>query len=263
MLRNYLKSDFYRALTSWKWWFSIAGIALFFLYSTNGGYGDVCGKYYLTFWMSTGIIIYLFGTFLVSTWYIEDSQNKYWYHAVMRGSLGVYTLSKVLTCIAMSIFSMICGVFLFVAISSFSLPLIGNNGALLLSGSACSVLLNSKWVLLFFVYAAIEQGLLSSLLALISMYFSLYVKDRLFVISAPVILYYFLGNIVTDSFEKYDAYINIRNIYDAGCSIGSNPILHCLYVFAFTFILEGAIAFASYRKIKKEIRSEGHEKIWN
>ena len=256
MLRNYLKSDFYRALTGWKWWFSIIGIAIFFLGSTNGGYGDVCGKYYLTFWMSTGIIIYLFGTFFVSTWYIEDSQNKYWYHVVLRGKIWVYTLSKTLTCIIMSILSMICGLFLFVAVSSLSLPLIGENGALLLSDSACSLFLNSHQVLLFFLYAAVEQGLLSSLLALLSMYFSLYVKDRLFVISAPVILYYFLGNIITDSFERYDAYINIRNVYDAGRSITSSPIFHCIYVLMFTFVLEGVVSFASYRKIRKEIRGE-------
>lgn len=262
MLRNYIRADLYRAFTSWQVLAAVVGITGCFMLGSVGMYGgsDICQKYYLTFFQSVGTMIYIFGAVACSGYLIEDGEQHFWYHVIGRGGFRRYTISKVFTCMLISILTMVAGVLLFVAIMSTKYPLLNDNGPakLMLMYSIFSCFVNQKWILLYFVGAATVEGMLSGLLALASMYLSLFVKNRLFVISAPVIFYYFLENTLRDLVVDSD-YIELYTIFDSTCSLFDYRWMHLLYILAITLVGSALLGYGIHQKIRREVRCSRFE----
>ena len=95
---------------------------------------------------------------------------------------------------------MMLGILLFVLIMSFRLPLLSEQNSFVDSARIYNnfgFLLYSNTMVLYFICSAWMCGLMGGLFALLSAYLSLYERNRMFTICAPVIGVYFIDNFLT------------------------------------------------------------------
>ena len=149
----------------------------------------------------------------------------------------------------------VLGVLLFVLILSFRYPLLSEKNAFLpdrLTWSNFGFLLHDGTALLYFICAAWMCGLLGGIFALLSAYLSLYERNRLFIICAPVIGVYFINNFLTDTLHLPDA-ANILAIFDAEQAIFEARWLNIAYAVVVALAAFLVIGALTEKKIEREI----------
>ena len=95
-------------------------------------------------------------------------------------------------------------------------------------------------------------GLLGGIFALLSAYLSLYERNRLFTICAPVIGVYFINNFLTDTLHLPDA-ANILAIFDAEQAIFEARWLNIAYAVVVALAAFLVIGALTEKKIEREI----------
>lgn len=256
---KYLKTDFYRLISSKQFYIGIIGLAV--LYYASGfqfGFQEICASYICTKMSSVAILAYAFCAVPFSGCYVEDEENHFWYSAVQRGSIKKYAWSKVLVCFAGAVLAMVIGTALFVLILSIHYPMVLDEGAVsvqLREVDAFGFLLHDGTAFWYFICSAGMNGLLGGIFALLSAYLSLYEKNRLFTICTPVIGYYFLENFLTDVLHMPNA-ASLEVIFSSDISLFNNTLLDVVYALMAALIALSGIGTLTVRKIKREIHGD-------
>lgn len=254
-MKRYLKTDFYRMISSRQFYIAIVGIA--FLYYMSGfqfAFQDVCASYTYTKMLSIAILAYAFCAIPFSGCYVEDEENHFWYLAVQKGTIRKYVWSKVVVCFLGAVLSMILGVALFAGALHIRYPLVSDNAIAvqLREVDAFGFLLYKDTAFLYFVCSAGMNGLLGGIFALLSAYLSLYEKNRLFTICIPIIGYYFFENFFTNTLNMPDS-ANLDVIFSSDLSLFQNTLLDVFYAVVIAVIALVMIGILTVKKIEREI----------
>jgi hypothetical protein len=98
-------------------------------------------------------------------------------------------------------------------------------------------------------------GLLGGMLALFSMWLSLYVRNRMFSVCIPVVGFYFWDNYFGRIFGDL-IYLNFNGIYLQNGRVFSNPIISVLYALMLAIFVSVGFGNIILRKVQKEMRGE-------
>lgn len=160
----------------------------------------------------------------------EDLENRFVYLLVSRGSMKYYIISKCIVICFSAIMTMILGTFCFVLICRLQLPWVAQDDStyklLVLNGGLRVFLLKKQFIIYYFLFA-LQYGMLTAFLSLLSALFSLWIKDKFLILTLPVICYYVLSFFLNSIF--IDNRADLYNIFVATMNIWNNDLLSFLY----------------------------------
>jgi hypothetical protein len=259
-MKKYLKVDFFRLFTSKSLILSVCGVIL--VYFTGWIEMPYCKDvfqilYYIKLY-SICILMFAFSGVAYTNAILEDAEHKYWNLMVQKGKLRCYVWSKVIVCFCGAVAATVLGTLGFVLIARFRLPFLEPADFLIdgLSDVVClSSLMTPNRVLFYFAMDGLLTGLLGGMLALFSMWLSLYVRNRMFSVCIPVVGFYFWDNYFGRIFGDL-IYLNFNGIYLQNGRVFSNPILSVLYALILAVLVSVGFGTIILRKVQKEMRGE-------
>ncbi len=193
----YLKADLKRAACSIKFILSVLLTTGVLLLATQEGIAldtDVLYVFSLVMYGLPAMIILVCGATAFADSLCEDLEHKYVLQQVIRGDVEKYVTARVLSIFCITIISTALGIFLFSSILQIFLPWVDTSGLqydyLIHAGGLRFFLMNGRFPLYFFC-CGIQYGVLVGILALWAACLSMYIANRMLVLSAPMIIYYF------------------------------------------------------------------------
>lgn len=253
---KYMKADLYRLFSSSQFWFGVLGIALLYILGAYQAVivSNVYIAYFYNGWFSTVIMAYAFCAVSFAGCFVEDCEQGFWVQAVQRGNIYVYTWSKALVCFFSGVLTMVCGILLFALITNIWLPWVPDETFLQAQRTTDTfgILLKEQTILVYFACSAVKSGMLGGIFALLSAYVSLYEKNRLFTICAPVAGYYFIENLLISNM-KLPSYFDLLMIYGQGYSLFSNKIWDIFYAIFVSGIVLTVLGWMISKKVRSEI----------
>lgn len=250
-MKNYIKVDSYRVVCSGSFWIAVFGV---FFVNLLGRMQqtfslDVFTAQYYSNMYSLFILSFAFGSLAYANSLVEDAECKSWYLQIQRGSLKGYVRSKVLICFFSAVLATMMGTMLFVLVGRAEMPFLSEENFFYDSFATQSMFagfLTPERILLYFIVIAFMQGILAGILAMCSMLLSLFVRNRMFTITVPVIGFYFL----TTYLEKISPYLDLYNMYVYGAPVLGNNAGSFLYALVLAVIL--LILFDELIQLKME-----------
>lgn len=259
-MKKYLKSDFYRLLTSESVWGAAVGV--FFVYILGwfqvSYCPDVFGILYYIKMYSIFILIFAFGVSAFGNTLVEDAEHKYWYLMVQRGKIKPYIWSKMIACFCGAVLSITVGTMMFVLFARVRLPFLAEHNNIvdiIREHDSFKYFIVHQYILVYFFLTAVKMSFFGGILAIFSMLLSLYVKNRLFVICLPVVGFYFWNNYFYRLFGD-NFYIDFNSIYLANGKIFDNSFGCFAYALGLAIALGGLMGMLIETKVEKEIRGE-------
>lgn len=247
-LIKYLQMDFKRAFFSRKFIGSFIGVCGCWCLGAVVDCGWNISVLYVVSAVVYGmpfLLVDIFCTIPYALGIQEDLENRFVFLLVSRGSIKCYIIAKCIIICFSAIIAMILGTFCFVLICRLQLPWVAQNDStyelLLLNGGLRIFLLKKQFIIYYFLFA-LQYGMLTAFLSLLSALISLWVKDKFLILTLPVISYYvisfFMNSVFIDNradlYNIFVATMNIWNndllsyIYAVGCSIGGITIVGIL-----------------------------------
>lgn len=253
---KYLKTDFYRIITSWRFYAGIVGTGLLYLLAGYqlGVVPNVYMSYLYNGFLSTAILAYVFCSVPFSGCFIEDREHGYWLPAIQKGSLRDYIYSKVLSCFLSGVLTMVAGTLLFSFLLRLRLPFFQEFEGMdaVRMADRFGFLIREKTILLYFLCSAAVNGMLGGLFSVIAAFLSLYEPYRIFVICAPAVGFYFLENILINHMNL-PYWMSIWGIFSPGYSMSGNLSKDLLLAFGITLLILTVVGFGIQRKVGEEV----------
>lgn len=204
MVKNfmgYFRTDWRRLWKSGAWLIGMAGVAASLLFSlkTNEYFAghSMVNDYVFATDMAGFLIAYVFCAFPYAAAFSEDWEHKYIRYEIIRGNRKGYVLSKSAVIYVSSIAVMLGGTLLFLLLYRILFPWTEGNWdsyETFFAGSYGSVLKAGKQAGYCMLYA-LNLGLLSGMLSLFAAFCSIYISNRVLVLTTPVLLLDVLENI--------------------------------------------------------------------
>lgn len=256
-MRNYVKADFYRVITSRSFLGAVAGVfAMNMLGCMQCSFTvDVISIQYFSNMYSLFILVFAFGSMAYANSMVEDSEHKFWYLAIQKGNIQGYAKSKILTAFFSAIVATVLGTMLFVFVERVRMPFFDSGNIVIEEIAAHSVwgdLIRKGWGIAYFLGVSFLQGILAGILALVSMLLSLCVKSRMFTICIPVIGFYFFTNYL----GNMTGYLNLSSLYIAGMPVFENNLLSICYDLLLASVIYWGMEAAIIMKLEKEIKGK-------
>lgn len=258
---NFLRSDFRRALESVELYIGIAGMLLVLLFGCMDELNENSNVIHLVWYSCFGaqfLFVMIFGAVPYACALCEDIEYGYLQQEILRGNLTDYCLSKVVATLTTAIFSYVTAMMIFVGILRIKHPWIAEKDSVCTAAikrGSFHMLLEGNHYYLYFLLFAFQMGLLIGILALISLYVSLFIANKLLILSIPVIAYYFLSQSFIKAFPD-NYYVNLDYIFGGTKNVFGNDICSFLYAcLLFTVAVIIMLRFI-YSKLERRIVSE-------
>lgn len=255
---SYLYVDFVRAFTAPGFLVSILGVLLTLLCGCCGDEISDSSVIRLIWYSTFGIqflFVMIFGAIPYAGSICEDLEYGYIRQILIRGNLKGYCVSKIVIVLMSSICSFITGMLLFVSILRLRIQWIDISDSVyqsaIQSGSFREVIKNNHFYLYAFLFS-IQLGMLIGILSLVSVYISLYISNKLLVLSIPVMAYYFIVQYTAEIFPK-NKMLNINLVYGGTSNLFDNDILSFMYAVFLTIIVSVILACLIYLKLKRRL----------
>lgn len=237
---SYLKTDFKRLMCSAKPFISVVLTVGALLLATLEGIDLHAGVLYvfsLVMYGMPAMMILVCAAIAYADSFCEDMEHKYTMQQLIRGNVGSYISARMLSIFLAAMFTTVFSIFLFVNILHLHLAWVEVSGAdqydhLLRAGGLRIFLRNRKFELYFLCYG-MQYGLLSGILSLWASYLSLYISNRMLVLAAPMILYYFTDYLLAGIFPGM---VNLGWIFSASYNLFSDDLLSVLFAVAIIII---------------------------
>lgn len=263
-MKKYITMDIYRVLGSHDFYAGVLCVmfACWFCTYQMKDY-DVYTMFTYISWQGTYTLIYAAAAISYASAFLEDAEHQFWNVSVLRGDLKSYVLSKVLVCFLSSVFTMGLGMTLFCCVWHMEKPWsrFAESDMEIIQNIDCfRDLMTPETILLYFICGALLRGLLAGILSLVSVYISLYVKNRLFTLTVPVVAYFFLVNYLITGLGLSDMF-NVCYIFEPQGGIFADSIWQIPYALGISAVTVLIFAILIERKIHTEIRSEKKGKV--
>lgn len=231
----YLKADLKRMLCTVQFPLSVALAVAVLLIATLEEINlntDVLYVFTLVMYGMPAMIILVCGAVASADIICEDTEHKYIMQEILRGDIKTYLSAKILSIFLTTLLSTALALFLFANLLHIRLAWSGECCSqqyenLLRSGSFRSLLKNRNFEMYFSCYA-LQYGILSGILSLWAAYLSMFISNRMLVLSAPMLLYFF-----TDFFlaKLFTGSVYLALIFSPAYNLFSNDLLSALLVF--------------------------------
>lgn len=236
----YLKADIKRLLCSARLVLSVLlTVGVLLLASLEEIYWDagVLYVFSLVMYGMPAMMILICGAISFADSFCEDMEHKYLMQQMLRGNVSAYVAARMLSIFFAAMLTTALGIFLFVNILHLRLAWVEASGveqyeSLLRAGGLRKLLEGRSFELYFFCYG-MQYGVLSGILSLWASYLSFYISNRMLVLAAPMILYYFTDYLLTGIFPGR---VNLGLIFSASNNLFSNDFL-AQFIVAVTAII--------------------------
>lgn len=201
----YLKADFKRSICSIKFLLSVILTIGVLLLATQEGIAldtDVLYVFSIVMYGMPAMVILVCGAIAFADSLCEDTEHKYVLQQVIRGDLETYVTARILSIFCATIISTALGIFLFAGILHIRLPWADISGLqydhIIHAGGLRFFLIHELYPVYYFCYG-LQYGALVGIMALWAACLSIYVPNRMLVLSAPMIIYYFTDYALAES----------------------------------------------------------------
>lgn len=256
----YLYVDFLRAFTSPEFLISILGVLIILLWGCCGDEIRDSSVIRLIWYSTFGIqflFVMIFGAIPYAGSICEDLEYGYIRQILIRGNLKRYCVSKATIVLMSSICSFVTGMLLFVSILRLRLRWVDISDSVyqsaIRSGSFRELIKNNHFYVYVFLFS-IQLGMLIGILALVSVYISLFISNKLLVFSIPVMAYYFIVQYTAEIFPN-NKLLNINLVYGGTFNLFDNDILSFMYAIFLTIITGVILTWLIYSKLKGRLSS--------
>lgn len=255
---SYLRADFKRLLCSAKPAVSVAlTVAVLLLAVLEGIYLDagVLYVFSLVMYGMPAMMILVCGALAYADSFCQDAEQKYMIQQIVRGDAGAYILARICSIFLSAMLTTALGIFLFANILHLRLAWVAASGMEqyegLLRGGGLRIFLKSRRFELYFLCYGLQYGLLSGILSLWAAYLSLYLPNRMLVLAAPMILYYFTDYLLAGLFPGM---INLGLIFCASNNLLSDDLFSVLFAAGIAAVNLGLLWVLMARKIGRTVR---------
>lgn len=251
---KYFIADMQRLLQRREVYVGIAGVAASLFFSVSGNpQGTVVGNYLYGTYGAGFVLSFVFCTLAYGTVYSEDLENHYIRYSLIRGNLKGYVLTKTAAVFFSSVVVMAVGSALFGMVGSFRWPWIDNEiYNELVANSGYVWMAAEKRYILWLLSYGFQWGLLAGGLSQIAAFASLFITNRLLVLSVPLFAYQIITELSAKLAEKNSMW-SIQSVFDARYQMFGND--GKMFLWALVLGLGTAVLFglASYFGIKKRM----------
>ena len=194
---RYLEADFRRSICSARFVLSVILTIGVLLLATREGIAldtDVLYVFSIVMYGMPAMVILVCGAIAFADSLCEDMEQKYMLLQISRGDLETYVTARILSIFFATIASTALGIFLFAGILHIHLPWADTAGLqydhMIHAGGLRLFLTHELYPAYYFCYG-LQYGVLVGIMALWAACLSIYVPNRMLVLSAPMIIYYF------------------------------------------------------------------------
>ena len=258
---NYLKVDLIRAMWSWKFLIGILGVCLVMYIASLEGIASDTNVTYVVWLIVYGMLFMIslvFSAFPFAGCFCEDFEQKFAYSQIERGNMKSYAIAKVIAIMLVTSITMMLGMVLYVSLLHIKLPWFSEEDAICQSALTLGgfrAILQKEWYYLYFALFGLQYGILAGFLALLAAYVSLYITNKLLVLSVPFMSFYFISYYSRALFGDLEK-INLIYIFNATFNIWDNDIFsfgYAVLVGLIFMIILGSLIFA---KLKRKMNYE-------
>lgn len=258
-LLSYIKVDMYRCFCSWKFLAAIIGVILvsiIAIYSEDSDINSTIQIFCFVEGSMSSLLIMIFAAVPYADCFCDDYENKNNFLQIIRGNLKKYFFSKTLIIVISAIFTTIIGLIIFAIILRSFTPWFTNNG---IDGGIAKMSAIGKYIvsgnyLTFIFLYSLQLSIYLAVLSLIASFISLFISNRLLVLSTPIvasrILSYYSGII----FGK-NAF-TIGQLCNAEKGLWGNNIKSYVYPILIAIIMIVFVQALIYLKLKRRVESE-------
>lgn len=249
----YLKADLKRSLCSVKFPLSVILSVGVLLLATREGIAldaDVLYVFSIVMYGMPAMMILVCGAIVFADSLCEDMEHKYALQQVIRGDLKTYVTARLLSIFCATILSTALGVFLFAGMLHIRLPWADRAGLqydhIIHAGGLRIFLTHGMYPAYYFCYG-LQYGALVGIMAVWAACLSIYVPNRMLVLSAPMILYYFMDYALA---ELSSGALSMGLIFSPSNNLFLNDLLSVLLVIGIAFVnlcLAGKMMLMSLR----------------
>ncbi|MBO5303506.1 MAG: hypothetical protein J6A92_05595 [Lachnospiraceae bacterium] len=258
-MRKYLKMDINRAVCAKDFYIGILCVicACWFCTYQMKEY-DVYTMFTYISWQGTYTLVYAAAVISYAAVFLEDAEYQFWNLSVLRGDFKSYVWAKVLACFFVSTLTMTLGMTIFCFLWHLKNPwshFAASDMEVIQNMDCFRNLMKPETITLYFICGALLRSLLAGILSLIAAYVSLYIKNRLFVLTVPVVAYFFLVNYLMSGL-KLPEICNICYIFEPQGAIFSDSVWQIPYAIGVSAGIIFLLKIVIERKLYREIRSE-------
>lgn len=257
---RYLAMDFFRFIFSWRWIVGILGVVGTLLIAALEGIAlntNVLYVFSIVLYGMPSILTLVFCAFPYSACFCEDYEDRYIQLEVIRGDLHSYTYSKVVVIFISSVMTMAIGIMMYAGILRGFLPWITIGDShyenISLCGGLRRVFISGNYLLYYFLFG-IQFGVIAGVLALLASYISLFISNRLLILSIPILGFYFIDYVRGMLFGVNSP--SLYMVFNASNNIWDNDIVS--YFMAVSIGIIGVILLhvLIYKRLKRRMRNE-------
>lgn len=256
---RYIKMDLYRSIFSLQFWVAILGVFLTMWFGVAKKDSDISvfDTYMMITYGMPFMLTIVFCAFSYAGSICEDYENKYINFEVIRGHLGAYVLSKVVVIFLSAIIVITIGTIINVLARRCILPWIVNDSAFYegaLKGGGLKCILKKGHYLLYFTLASMQLGIMIGVFSVFSSYISLYISNKLLILSVPIMTYYFTDYFIGEIFGE-NAY-RLYYIFGINTPIFKSDLLSFLLPLGIGVLCIFILYWAIYIKIRRRMQNE-------
>lgn len=258
---HYFLMDIWRCICSGKTVVGVVGVFLALLLASGNQVGVTVFDYYTGALYGVPFLLAMsFCAFSYADCFCDDFETKYINAVLIRGGLKRYAFSKVMVTLISSAVTMVLGSLIYVLILHVRFPWNDRNGSIymtLADSGGFRYFLSNGHYMIYFVLVALQLGLLAGMLSVFASYISLYISNKLLVMSVPLIgyylFYYYVSALAGDA-----KWLKIKIVFDAtyGIKVCDNDLLAFLYAVFIALVVVGVLTLAIYRKIRRKLERE-------
>ena len=252
----YFKTDLKRSVCSMKLVISIALTMGVLLLSTLEGIAldtNVLYVFSIVMYGMPAMMILVCGAIAFADSFCEDIEHKYVMQQVIRGDIEGYVSARIFSIFSVTMLSVTLGIFLFANIMHYKLAWVDVSGLQydhIIHAGGLRFFLIHKWYSLYYFCYGIQYSVLAGILSLWAAYLSMFISNRMLVLSAPMVQYYFVDYILTTASSGR---LNLAAVFSASNNIFRNDSLSLLLVVVIAAINVILLRKLLIRRLRRKI----------
>lgn len=252
--RGYLLTDIGRVFIKKETYMGIIGVTVALFFSISGNIQTTVISNFLYGTYGVGFLLsFVFCAFSYGTVYSDELETCYIRYSVVRGGLKRYVISKTAAIFLSSVLVMAAGCGVFGILCSLHMPWgdIQIYRELAEYGGYAWLVEEKRYVLWILAYG-LQWGLLAGSLSQIAAFVSLYITNRLLVLTVPVFCYQVITELSAKLTEKNSMW-SIQSVFDARYRMFGDDGKMFLWALGISLCTSALLCGASYIRLKNRM----------
>ncbi len=246
-----IRNNFIRCIKSYRLLIAIIALSILFLFPILSDESDIMVvSSYIEVLKSNA---FLLAIILCSIPYAdsirEDVENNYYRFELIRNRLSTFVLSKVTVILISAILTMLVGTVLLCFLLVFRYEWGVSEDYRFILSEVSSVFRSGNLVL-YVLMSAYQTGVLCGILALLSAYISLFVRNKLMIYATPVIMWCLILDLLSKLPDQYKV-LDIYRVFTPTYNVWNDDLLSFIWLNVLGIALVVILYTAIYAKIKE------------